>query len=94
MMLVDYVLICDGELIVVVDMGLNSFYMVVVCVEYGELWVIDCLCDIVCMVVGLCSDGMLDVEYCVCVFNCFKCFGQCLVGLFLLYVCVVVINMV
>ena len=47
MTLADHVPIRDGELIAAVDMGSNSFHMVVARVEHGEPRVIDRLRDTV-----------------------------------------------
>jgi hypothetical protein len=57
MTLADHVPIRDGELIAAVDMGSNSFHMVVARVEHGEPRVIDRLRDTVRMAAGLRGDG-------------------------------------
>ena len=53
----------DGELIAAIDMGSNSFHMVVARVEHGEPRVIDRLRDTVRMAAGLRADGTLDAEH-------------------------------
>ena len=50
----------DGELIAAIDMGSNSFHMVVARMEHGEPRVIDRLRDTVRMAAGLRADGSLD----------------------------------
>ncbi|TDR43272.1 exopolyphosphatase/guanosine-5'-triphosphate,3'-diphosphate pyrophosphatase [Tahibacter aquaticus] len=50
----------DGELLAAVDLGSNSFHMVVARYQHGELRVIDRLRDSVRMAAGLNRDGSLD----------------------------------
>ncbi len=50
----------DGELLAAVDLGSNSFHMVVARYQHGELRVIDRLRDSVRLAAGLRSDGSLD----------------------------------
>ena len=52
----------NGELIAAVDMGSNSFHMVVARYEHGQLRVIDRLRDSVRLAAGLKADGSLDNE--------------------------------
>lgn len=84
----------DGDLFVVIDFGLNSFYMVIVCYMFGQLWVVDCLCEMVCMVDGLDGKGGLFVDVWQCVLECLVWFGQCICVILLVCVCVLVINIV
>ncbi|MGA7437718.1 MAG: exopolyphosphatase, partial [Luteibacter sp.] len=53
----------DGEFIAAVDLGSNSFHMVVARYEHGEPRVIDRLRDSVRMAVGLRPDGTLDAAH-------------------------------
>ena len=50
----------DGDLLAAVDLGSNSFHLVVARYEHGELRVIDRLRDSVRLAAGLRSDGTLD----------------------------------
>jgi len=50
----------DGELLAAVDLGSNSFHLVVARYEHGELRVIDRLRDSVRLAAGLRADGSLD----------------------------------
>jgi len=50
----------DGELLAAVDLGSNSFHLVVARFEHGELRVIDRLRDSVRLAAGLRGDGSLD----------------------------------
>lgn len=50
----------DGELLAAVDLGSNSYHMVVARYQHGELRVIDRLRDSVRMAAGLRQDGSLD----------------------------------
>jgi exopolyphosphatase / guanosine-5'-triphosphate,3'-diphosphate pyrophosphatase len=50
----------DGDLLAAVDLGSNSFHLVVARYEHGELRVIDRLRDSVRLAAGLRSDGSLD----------------------------------
>ncbi|HWU51506.1 MAG TPA: exopolyphosphatase, partial [Tahibacter sp.] len=49
----------DGELLAAVDLGSNSYHMVVARYQHGELRVIDRLRDSVRMAAGLQRDGSL-----------------------------------
>lgn len=71
----------DGELIAAVDMGSNSFHMVVARMEHGEPRVIDRLRDTVRMAAGLRADGTLDAERRASAMACLARFGQRLAGL-------------
>jgi hypothetical protein len=71
----------DGELIAAVDMGSNSFHMVVARMEHGEPRVIDRLRDSVRMAAGLRADGTLDAERRARALNCLARFGQRIAGL-------------
>ena len=71
----------DGELIAAIDMGSNSFHMVVARVEHGEPRVIDRLRDTVRMAAGLRADGTLDAEHRARALNCLARFGQPIAGL-------------
>lgn len=71
----------DGELIAAVDMGSNSFHMVVARMEHGEPRVIDRLRDTVRMAAGLRSDGTLDAERRARAMACLARFGQRIAGL-------------
>ena len=71
----------DGELIAAVDMGSNSFHMVVARMEHGEPRVIDRLRDTVRMAAGLRADGTLDAERRARALNCLARFGQRIAGL-------------
>ena len=53
----------DGELIAAVDLGSNSFHIVVARMEHGEPRVIDRLRDSVRLAAGLRSDGTLDAAH-------------------------------
>jgi exopolyphosphatase/guanosine-5'-triphosphate,3'-diphosphate pyrophosphatase len=71
----------DGELIASVDMGSNSFHMVVARVEHGEPRVIDRLRDTVRMAAGLRADGSLDAAHRTRALACLARFGQRIAGL-------------
>jgi exopolyphosphatase/guanosine-5'-triphosphate,3'-diphosphate pyrophosphatase len=71
----------DGELIAAVDMGSNSFHMVVARMEHGEPRVIDRLRDTVRMAAGLRNDGTLDAEHRARALSCLARFGQRIAGL-------------
>ncbi len=77
----DGTLIRDGELIAAVDLGSNSFHMVVARVEHGEPRVIDRLRDTVRMAAGLRPDGTLDAEHHTRALACLARFGQRIAGL-------------
>jgi len=94
MTLGDQTPIRDGELVAAVDMGSNSFHMVVARVEHGEPRVIDRLRDTVRMAAGLRSDGTLDAEHRSRALSCLARFGQRLAGLPSLHVRAVATNTV
>ncbi len=71
----------DGELIAAVDMGSNSFHLVVARMEHGEPRVIDRLRDSVRMAAGLRADGTLDAERRARAMSCLARFGQRIAGL-------------
>jgi len=71
----------DGELIAAVDMGSNSFHMVVARVEHGEPRVIDRLRDSVRMAAGLRADGTLEAGHRARALDCLARFGQRIAGL-------------
>ncbi|MFA6231602.1 MAG: Ppx/GppA phosphatase family protein [Rhodanobacter sp.] len=71
----------DDELIAAVDMGSNSFHMVVARMEHGEPRVIDRLRDTVRMAAGLRADGTLDADRRARALNCLARFGQRIAGL-------------
>lgn len=71
----------DGELMAAVDMGSNSFHMVVARMEHGEPRVIDRLRDTVRMAAGLRPDGSLDAERRSRALACLARFGQRIAGL-------------
>ncbi len=70
----------DGELMAAVDMGSNSFHMVVARMEHGEPRVIDRLRDSVRMAAGLRTDGSLDAEPRARALACLARFGQRIAG--------------
>ena len=76
----DQIQIKDGELIAAVDMGSNSYHMVVARVEHGEPRVIDRLRETVRMAAGLRADGTLDAEHRARALNCLARFGQRIAG--------------
>ncbi|MEO7071873.1 MAG: Ppx/GppA phosphatase family protein [Rhodanobacter sp.] len=71
----------DGELIAAVDMGSNSFHMVVARIEHGEPRVIDRLRDTVRMAAGLRADGTLEAARRTRALHCLARFGQRIGGL-------------
>lgn len=71
----------DGELIAAVDMGSNSFHMVVARMEHGEPRVIDRLRDSVRIAAGLRSDGTLEAGRRAAALQCLARFGQRIAGL-------------
>jgi exopolyphosphatase/guanosine-5'-triphosphate,3'-diphosphate pyrophosphatase len=77
----DQTQIKDGELMAAVDMGSNSFHMVVARMEHGEPRVIDRLRDSVRMAAGLRADGTLDAEHRARALNCLARFGQRIAGI-------------
>ncbi len=70
----------DGELIAAVDMGSNSFHLVVARMEHGEPRVIDRLRDTVRMAAGLRADGSLDAGHRAHALACLARFGQRIAG--------------
>jgi exopolyphosphatase / guanosine-5'-triphosphate,3'-diphosphate pyrophosphatase len=66
----------DGELLAAVDLGSNSFHLVVARYEHGELRVIDRLRDSVRLAAGLKPDGNLDGERSQRALACLARFGQ------------------
>ncbi|MBD8897997.1 Ppx/GppA phosphatase family protein [Rhodanobacter sp. DHG33] len=71
----------DGELLAAVDMGSNSFHLIVARMEHGEPRVIDRLRDSVRMAAGLRSDGSLDADRRARAMDCLARFGQRIAGL-------------
>ena len=71
----------DGELMAAVDMGSNSFHIVVARMEHGEPRVIDRLRDTVRMAAGLRADGSLDAAHRTRALACLARFGQRIAGL-------------
>jgi exopolyphosphatase/guanosine-5'-triphosphate,3'-diphosphate pyrophosphatase len=66
----------DGELLAAVDLGSNSFHLVVARYEHGGLRLIDRLRDSVRMAMGLRPDGSLDAERRKRALECLARFGQ------------------
>ncbi|MEO7430664.1 MAG: Ppx/GppA phosphatase family protein [Dokdonella sp.] len=66
----------DGELLAAVDLGSNSFHLVVARYEHGSLRLIDRLRDSVRMAMGLRPDGSLDAERRKRALECLARFGQ------------------
>ena len=66
----------DGELLAAVDLGSNSFHLVVARYEHGGLRLIDRLRDNVRMAMGLRADGSLDPAYRERALVCLARFGQ------------------
>ncbi len=66
----------DGELMAAVDLGSNSFHLVVARCEHGEPRVIDRLRDSVRLAAGLQADGTLDCERRERALTCLAQFGQ------------------
>jgi exopolyphosphatase/guanosine-5'-triphosphate,3'-diphosphate pyrophosphatase len=66
----------DGELLAAVDLGSNSFHLVVARYEHGSLRLIDRLRDSVRMAMGLRANGSLDPEHRERALTCLACFGQ------------------
>ncbi|HTV86687.1 MAG TPA: Ppx/GppA phosphatase family protein [Dyella sp.] len=81
MSLGDQMQIKDGELMAAVDIGSNSFHMVVARMEHGEPRVIDRLRETVRMAAGLRADGTLDAEHRARALNCLAKFGQRIAGI-------------
>ena len=66
----------DGELLAAVDLGSNSFHLVVARYEHGGLRLIDRLRDSVRMAMGLRADGSLEAERRERALECLARFGQ------------------
>lgn len=66
----------NGELLAAVDLGSNSFHMIVARYEHGELRIIDRLRDSVRLAAGLSKDGKLDAERQQRALTCLAKFGQ------------------
>lgn len=66
----------DGELLAAVDLGSNSFHLVVARYEHGSLRLIDRLRDSVRMAMGLRADGSLDPQRRERALECLARFGQ------------------
>jgi exopolyphosphatase/guanosine-5'-triphosphate,3'-diphosphate pyrophosphatase len=71
----------NGELIAAVDMGSNSFHLIVARVEHGEPRVIDRLRDSVRIAAGLRADGSLDATHRARALECLARFGQRIAGI-------------
>lgn len=71
----------DDELLAAVDMGSNSFHMVVARMEHGEPRVIDRLRETVRIAAGLRADGTLDADRRTRALTCLARFGQRIAGL-------------
>lgn len=71
----------DGELLAAVDMGSNSFHLIVARMEHGEPRVIDRLRESVRLAAGLRSDGSLDAAHRASAMDCLARFGQRIAGL-------------
>ncbi len=71
----------DGELIAAVDIGSNSFHMVVARMEQGQPRVIDRLRDTVRLAAGLRADGTLESAQRTRALHCLARFGQRIAGL-------------
>src|ERR1700754_4143474 len=66
----------DGELLAAVDLGSNSFHLVVARYEHGGLRLIDRLRDSVRLAMGLCPDRSLDPAKREAALECLARFGQ------------------
>ena len=84
----------DGEFLAAVDLGSNSFHMVVARYEHGEPRVIDRLRDSVRMAVGLRPDGTLDAAHRAAALGSLARFGQRIAGIPALHVRAVATNTV
>jgi len=84
----------EGELLAAVDLGSNSFHMVVARYEHGEPRVIDRLRDSVRMAVGLRPDGTLDASHRAAALASLARFGQRIAGIPALHVRAVATNTV
>ena len=71
----------DGDLLAAVDLGSNSFHMVVARYEQGAPRLIDRLRESVRLAAGLRADGTLDPAHRALALNCLARFGQRLAGL-------------
>lgn len=71
----------NGELIAAVDMGSNSFHLMVARVEHGEPRIIDRLRDSVRIAAGLRADGSLDAVRRARAMDCLARFGQRIAGI-------------
>ncbi|MBS0432262.1 MAG: Ppx/GppA family phosphatase [Proteobacteria bacterium] len=71
----------DGDLLAAVDLGSNSFHMVVARYEQGAPRLIDRLRESVRLAAGLRTDGTLDPAHRALALNCLSRFGQRLAGL-------------
>ncbi len=70
----------EGDLLAAVDLGSNSFHMVVARLEHGVPRVIDRLRESVRLAAGLRADGTLDAAHRVHALQCLSRFGQRLAG--------------
>ncbi|TAL74832.1 MAG: Ppx/GppA family phosphatase [Rhodanobacter sp.] len=86
--------ILDGELLAAVDMGSNSFHLIVARMEHGEPRVIDRLRNTVRLAAGLHADGSLDADHRARALNCLAQFGQRIAGLPALHIRAVATNTV
>lgn len=84
----------DGEFLAAVDLGSNSFHMVVARYEHGEPRVIDRLRDSVRMAIGLRPDGTLDAGHRAAALASLARFGQRIAGIPALHVRAVATNTV
>jgi len=66
----------DGDLIAAVDIGSNSFHLVVARYEHGRLRMIDRMREAVHLAMGLRADGSLDAERRALALSCLARFGQ------------------
>ncbi|HEY9512266.1 MAG TPA: Ppx/GppA phosphatase family protein [Rhodanobacter sp.] len=73
--------ILDGELLAAVDMGSNSFHLVVARMEHGQPRVLDRLRDSVRLAAGLRADGTLESAQRTRALHCLAQFGQRIAGL-------------
>ena len=73
--------IAEGEVLAAIDLGSNSFHMVVARFEHGEPRVIDRLRDTVRMAAGLRADGTLDAGHRAAALASLARFGQRIAGL-------------
>jgi len=66
----------NGELLAAVDLGSNSFHMIVARYDQGELRIVDRLRDSVRLAAGVNKDGKLDTQHQQRAFTCLAKFGQ------------------